>query len=520
MQSTLESLRVRQGDFRGRIEILEELEQSFAGLGTGVRSVLERVNEERTRATGHFDSTEAAATYSLVAGLVADLLTVPHEVARYVELALGETAQRFVVRSPQALDALAAAVGEVPGRVGFIPYREPDEAAVTSASSRRSLADHVNCELPGLPRQLLSNVYLVETLAEGRALQSLHPGSRIVTRAGELLEIDGTLSIGPLKVEAGLVSRKSELRELREQYRSLSSQVAATESELTDLRRQTEESDGVIQTLDAEIAILSGTAGNLLQQIARQRQQVEQLDELVELLQQETGTLEREVQRAEFGLGDRQVSGGGSGTGLGAREGEAGGIADGAARGRRSPRPGAAGQHDRTGRVQPRLARARSDEGTREPTRSRAAETARGSGRPGGGRTVDPLEAGGEYSGHARASAGQADAYREKEHRERLVLDLSAKAAADRTVRERVRDELQALRTGWQEKQNLAHARELAVHDLAARREGIVSRLRDDYGVDLGTLVPEGDHTGDENRPLRGGNRRRRCFGRTNVFTH
>ncbi|QJW97204.1 hypothetical protein [Frigoriglobus tundricola] len=52
-----------------------------------------------------------------------------------------------------------------------------------------------------------------------------------------------------------------------------------------------------------------------------------------------------------------------------------------------------------------------------------------------------------------RAGAAQADAYREKEARERVIADLAAKAAADRGARERVRDRLREIRTGWQEKQ-------------------------------------------------------------------
>jgi chromosome segregation protein len=95
-----------------------------------------------------------------------------------------------------------------------------------------------------------------------------------------------------------------------------------------------------------------------------------------------------------------------------------------------------------------------------------------------------------------QASSGQADAYREKEHRERLVNELSAKATVDRASRERVRDELDTLRTGWQEKQNQAHAKELAVHDLTARRDSIVDRIREDYGVDLAILIQEMNRQG------------------------
>ncbi len=106
VQTRLEGLRVRQGDLRGRIDVLEDLERSLEGLGAGVREVVGRIS---------------VSPDSAILGLVADLLTVPREVAPLVELALGDTAQRFVVRSPEAVDAVAAAVGEVAGRVGFVP---------------------------------------------------------------------------------------------------------------------------------------------------------------------------------------------------------------------------------------------------------------------------------------------------------------------------------------------------------------------------------------------------------------
>jgi chromosome segregation protein len=89
------------------------------------------------------------------------------------------------------------------------------------------------------------------------------------------------------------------------------------------------------------------------------------------------------------------------------------------------------------------------------------------------------------------ASAGQAEGYREKEHREGLIAELAAKAAADRATRERIRDELQALRFSWQERQAQAHARELAVHDLDSRRDGIAARIREDYGLELSQLIEE-----------------------------
>ena len=140
---------------------------------------------------------------------------------------------------------------------------------------------------------------LADTLADARWLAALHPGCRVITRAGELLEPDGTLTVGPLKAEAGLVSRKSELRDLREQHRATSEHVARAEVELAELRRQADAAEGVLEAVQSEIALLSDEAGGLLQKIARQRQQVETLDGDIELLHHEIATLERQVREGE-----------------------------------------------------------------------------------------------------------------------------------------------------------------------------------------------------------------------------
>jgi chromosome segregation protein len=115
VQTTLEGLRVHQGDLRGRIEILEKLEQSLDGLGTGVRHVLQKLKHHDQAAS--LDALDPPPSpFHSVVGLVADLLTVPHDIARFAELALGEDTQRFVVRSTEALNPLGLrAVSAVPG---------------------------------------------------------------------------------------------------------------------------------------------------------------------------------------------------------------------------------------------------------------------------------------------------------------------------------------------------------------------------------------------------------------------
>jgi chromosome segregation protein len=473
-QARLEGLRVRQGDLRGRIDVLEGLERSQEGLGAGVRQVVKRLS----------DAPE-------VFGLVADLLTVPREVAPLVELALGETAQRFVVRAGTA-DAVAAAAGEVAGRVGFVPCQRAAGSGqwADSGANPFALARFVSCEHPdpaGLPEQLLGRVLVADTLAHARRLSAEHPECRVVARTGELLEPDGTLTVGPLKAgaEAGLVSRKSELRDLREQHRTTSAQVARAEVELADLRRQADEADGVIEAVRAEVVLLSDEAGGLMQRIAAQRQQVESLDAELDLNRSECRALERQVQEGEAAWVAARAEA------EDAEEASAE-IAERLAELKRATDEGAEERERRqqahTG-AQVALGRAAAD---RDRARERAAQLESEARK----RKVEAVNLQSvEQSTRnrraetvlnaLRASAAAADAYAEKGARERVIADLTAKAAADRTDRETTRERLGTLRHGWQEAQRAAHARELAVHDLSARRDAVAARIREDYALEL-----------------------------------
>jgi chromosome segregation protein len=489
VQVTLEALRVQQGDLRGRIEVLEDLEQSLDGLGAGVRAVLNQLADT--------DSELAA-----IAGLVADLLTVPHDLAPLVELALGEAAQRFVVRSPEAVATVIATIGAVPGRVGFVPYRkpvatQPDPGSNTlgeeSQGSRwpvsATLAVAISSDLPGLPTQLLGNVLLAESLAEAWSLRQAYPECRVVTRTGELLEPDGTVTVGPPRFEAGLVSRKSELRELREQFQSLTRQIATTELELHEFRRQVDHTAGAIQAITAEMELLSGEADDLQHKIVRQRQQVEQLDELIVLLQSETAVQQDELQRSEAAWVAAKLQADEAENAAEQLKHQLAGLHE-AIRMAEEARDTA--QTANTA-AQVALSRALAE---RDRARERMTQL-QGEFRKKRVEAVDLAAAERTLRcrlldstlSQLRASAGQADAYQEKEHREQLVAELTTRATANRTRREQIRDQLQSSRLAWQAQQNQVHERVLLVHDLQTKLTTVASRIRDDYSIELSELV-------------------------------
>ena len=146
-----------------------------------------------------------------------------------------------------------------------------------------------------MPEQLLGFVLLADSLAQ-RAMLAARPGCSRITRVGELLEPDDTLTIGPPKVESGLVSRKraSSARAVR----ALAEQIAISVVELAEASAR-RRSGRNYRGSRVEIELLSSESGDLQQRIARQVQQVEQIDETIELARHESEILQQDVQRGE-----------------------------------------------------------------------------------------------------------------------------------------------------------------------------------------------------------------------------
>src|SRR5207302_2951600 len=112
-------------------------------------------------------------------------------------------------------------------------------------------------ELADLPAQLLGRTLIVRDLATARNIAVHTSGFRLVTLQGELLEPDGTLTVGTHHAEMGILSRKSELRELRQQVMERDQRIAECERDLADLRERVADLDARAATQQEEIQVLS-----------------------------------------------------------------------------------------------------------------------------------------------------------------------------------------------------------------------------------------------------------------------
>ncbi len=494
-QQRLSDLKVQRSGLASRVELLEQLERSQEGLGTGVREVLKLVHESQERDSGVAPDQE---DWSFIVGLVADCLTVPRELAPMIDLALGEAAQFFLVRDSAKLDEMLQKRGHsFAGRVGFVPVRPPvptPPASAVYAADEGQRADFlVRCEPPelaGLPTQLLANVRIVPDLATARAIAA-RPGSghlRFVTHHGELLEADGTLTVGTHHAETGILSRKSELRELRQQAVDVDLVIAETEQEQIGLREQVEALEEPIFFLQQRIADLVEEAGEMRARVSQHREKRSGLHDEVALSRGEIDGLEQEIGDLQTKLTAAQQQ---------AEESEslAQQIQARAEQGDRSARELEQTRQQREQECsQARVEQAQIDERLAAQSRrltqleTDLAQRRRELAQFEQNEAATQIRIRDSLLAQLRASQALAESFVLKESAEAGITAFGGQREQVQSERRAAAERWQAAGDQRQEKWNDTHAHELRASELNMRIEGICQRLREDYQLELAEL--------------------------------
>jgi chromosome segregation protein len=258
-QKEVSQLRQRHSGATERAAVLEELEKRLEGLSAGVKQLL-------LQAQG-----ATAGPLGQIRGLVADLLHVNFETAPLVEVALGEMAQCLVVDGGRAWVSQLQEAASLAGRVGFIRLDVPpakthlDQIDLHGQAGVLGRADEfveTAPEFAVLARRLLGKTWIVEGMAHALALaESAGKGLNFVTRTGELLAADGTLYVGPRHTSTGLISRRAELRVLKQQIATIAASIEKQQSLCTGLEEQVAAQDAQALTLAAEYQQLSDQLG-------------------------------------------------------------------------------------------------------------------------------------------------------------------------------------------------------------------------------------------------------------------
>jgi chromosome segregation protein len=289
-----------------RAALLDELEKRHEGVGAGAKEVLLQSRSDGAGALRH------------VRGLVADLLHVNVDTAPLIEVALGEAAQFVVVDPGSALfDQLRRGGMKFAGRVGFLrtdvpPPRlgtePPDLQGRTGVLGRADQLVDTEPEYRPLAERLLGRTWIVDSLSDALALSnSIGRGLTFVTRAGELVNAEGVVAVGPRQAATGLISRRSELRALRQQIAELTTQIDQRQAECAALEQEIETEDSRIRSLLAENKKLGDALAEQRLKTGAADERLLQMDRQYEATHGEVAAAEADYATAATSLADAQA---------------------------------------------------------------------------------------------------------------------------------------------------------------------------------------------------------------------
>lgn len=247
IQADLDALSRRKAVAAERASVLDELERTSEGVNSGVKEILSRARVERL------------PLFQSVIGLVADVVRVDVEYARMIEISLADAAQLVLLETGDLLQQVLEREVIFPGRVGLLDIEslpksqneEPDGLRDEPGVLGNAL-DFVEAEEEFLPVAafLLGDIWFVDNARSAIELKKKYSERlRFVTRDGELLEADGRVYAGPTTNVGGIISRRSELRALRNEVTKLEQAFEKKEAVLAEVQQSIAEQKQALEDL-------------------------------------------------------------------------------------------------------------------------------------------------------------------------------------------------------------------------------------------------------------------------------
>ncbi|QCJ42028.1 chromosome segregation protein SMC [Bacillus sp. S3] len=226
---------------KSRKELLEEMDEDYAGFFQGVKEVL--------KARGN--------KLEGIEGAVAELVTVPKEYETALETAFGGALQHIVVDTEQnARTAIQYLKQNSYGRATFLPLSVIKGRPLTSAQLS-AIQNHPSLIGPAVNlvtfeqkytevmTNLLGNVVVTKDLKGANELAKiLQYRARLVTLDGDLVNPGGSMTGGALKQKSSsLLTRKGELENLKEKLVMMEEKTAGLESAVKTGKHEVQKSE-------------------------------------------------------------------------------------------------------------------------------------------------------------------------------------------------------------------------------------------------------------------------------------
>ncbi len=306
------SIQAQRRDAQSRLKILREMQRDYEGYQNAVRRVL--VQAQRQPGSGG------------VRGAVAEILRVPAEYEKAVEMALGAALQNIVVDTEEDAKRMIAFLRENrAGRATFLPLSAVRGRTLTA--EERKVLNMRGCfgvaselidydgEYAEIARFLLGRTVIAKDLDAGiPIMRAGRQAFRLVTLEGDVMNPGGSMTGGSTQSRmTSLLSREREIAEheklLKESERTLAEAAETLRSYEEERTRRKQERAGLFEDVHRqEVACARQTAQFEAAQAAveARRAQIAEIDSEMERLSAQETDISARLKEIESRQGDEE----------------------------------------------------------------------------------------------------------------------------------------------------------------------------------------------------------------------
>jgi chromosome segregation protein len=266
------------------LAVLTDMENRREGVKAGAKRILENQSQ-----------------FDYVEGILADIITAHIDYAAAVEAALEDKTDAVVIASTEKLLAGKDAVDKL--RVHFIsadkigPFVNTDDLSTLSGVKGR-LVEFVNYQPKhaSLVWALLGKTLIVDSIDKfGQLSETLGPDYKFVTLKGEFASGDGFIKLGPLGRAAGLISRKSRLRQLQDTITNITNEIDTLQNQIDESIRTGDHLTKLCKDLRTAVYEANTEKTQINSKLAALEESIKRLSEEQPLITGEIDQLEKQI---------------------------------------------------------------------------------------------------------------------------------------------------------------------------------------------------------------------------------
>ncbi|MDO7804280.1 chromosome segregation protein SMC [Lactiplantibacillus pentosus] len=266
---------------KSRLEALQAVQERYTNFYAGVRMVLQHRQQ-----------------FSGVAGAVSELLTVPAQYTKAVEVALGGQLQNVVCDTQQTAKAVVNFLKQNhAGRATFLPIERITARQLPVNTEHELLqqpgvlgvaSELVDCEprLMAIKRYLLGTTAIVDTLDHAMAISRTRRfRCKLVTVDGETIAASGAITGGATRHDDnGLLQQQQSAEKIAANVQQMQSELVTYEQGLADLKKANQDLTAQVETSRQQLSQLKDKLSQAQAQLQAAQSEQTQLSRQVKAL--------------------------------------------------------------------------------------------------------------------------------------------------------------------------------------------------------------------------------------------